>query len=781
MFRKPPASAWGKSLDWLMAQQEQSTPLPTPALHSSLSGSPDRVSDVGQGDGPWLVMIVDDDVDVHTLTHLVLRDLTFEGRGVRFLDAYTGAEAHTLMAEHPETAVVLLDVVMETDHAGLDLVRNIREDLGNRMVRIILRTGQAGLAPELEVIADYDINDYREKTELTSQKLTSIVTSALRGFRDLAIIRDMVTQQQKTEERLKIAADVFEVAMAEAEEQLNITRKVFEHAIEGVIICDRNGVILSVNPAFSAITGYSAEEAVGNTPRMLRSNRQEADFYVDMWKSIETHGQWKGEIWNRRKDGDAYPQLQTITAIANRSGEVTHYIGVFHDLTALKTMDQALSSADQAMKQADQYDALTGLPNRALYIDRLGQAIGHASRDNNKVLLLVLDLDRFQDINNRLGHTSGDQLLQGITRRAQEFIREGDTLARLGGDSFALILREIKQPEDAMVVVGKVTEALSRPFVIEENELFVTASIGMTLYPDDGEDVSTLIKNGDIALTRAKATGRNNHQFYMPAMGSQVDRRLLLEKNLRQALERQEFILHFQPKLDVRNNRVEGMEALVRWNHPESGMVSPGEFIPVAEESGLILSLGAWILRESCRQTRAWLDAGFGPLKVAVNLSCRQFRQPDFHKTVATILQETGLPAEALELEITESMMVDDVEDAIRVLGNLRALGLSIAMDDFGTGYSSLCYLKRFPIQTLKIDRSFVRDLPHQSDDMAIIGAILAMSKSLRLRVVAEGVETREQLAFLSEHGCDEIQGFFYSRPLAADAFVRFLQEKKTV
>ena len=764
-----------------MSKQEPSSAPQTPMPLIPLADSSKHVMVASQNKEPWVVMVVDDDMDIHKLTHLVLRNFKFEGRSLFFLDAYSGKEAYTLMEQHPETAVLLLDVVMETENAGLDLVRQIREVLGNRLVRIIIRTGQAGQAPELKIISEYDINDYREKTELTSRKLTSTITSALRGFRDLLTIRSMVHQQKQTEEHLKIAASVFKCAIAQAEEQLKITKKVFENAIEGVIICDHKGEILSVNPAFSAITGFSSAEAVGNSPRMLRSDRQDQQFYANMWKNIADYGQWRGEIWNRRKDGEAYPQYQTITAIHNQDNVVSHYIGVFHDLSPLKAMDQALHYADQAMKRAGQHDALTGLPNRELYIDRLSQAIGHANRKNSKLLLLVFDVDRFQDINNRLGHALGDQLLQQITRRANEFIREGDTLARLGGDAFAFILREIKQPEDAMVVVGKLTKALSRPFVIDQHELFVTASIGITLYPDDGNQAHALMKNADIALTRAKKAGRDNCQFYKPAMGNQVDRRLLLEKHLRQALDNQEFVLHFQPKVDVRSNRIIGMEALVRWNHPESGVVSPGEFIPVAEESGLIIPIGEWILAAACRQNKAWLDAGLGPLKVAVNISPRQFRQPGLYEMVTRTLRETDLPPGSLELEVTESMMVDNVEDATLVLNQLRSIGLSIAMDDFGTGYSSLHYLKRFPIQTLKIDRSFVSDLPDDADDAAIIGAIIALGKNLRLRVVAEGVETQEQLDFLREKGCDEIQGFFYSRPLPADAFVHFLQDKKTL
>ncbi len=719
-----------------------------------------------------MVMVVDDDEDVHKLTQLVLRDLRFEGQSLALLHAYSAAEAYTLISEHPETAVLLLDVVMETDHAGLDLVRDIRNGLRNHLVRIILRTGQAGQAPEFKVIAEYDINDYREKTELTSQKLVAAVIIALRGFRDLCTIQQLSRAQQETEERFKIAASVFEGAMSEAEEQLSVTRMVLEHAVEGVMITDQQGVILAINPAFSTITGYSEAEAVGKTPRMLRSNRQDESFYNLLWKSIHTQGYWKGELWNRRKDGEAYLQFTTITAIPDSTGKATRYIAVFHDLTPLQARDQALHYAGQ-------HDSLTGLPNRELFMDRLAQAIGHASRKSTKLLVLFFDIDRFQNINNRLSHICGDQLLQEIAGRLKEFIREGDTLARVAGDSFAFILREIKQPEDALVVVNKLVKALSQPFVIAQNELFISVSVGITLYPDDAEHPLALVKNAEIALTRAKNAGRDTYRFYKSEMGEHVDRRLLLEKNLRLAMEKQEFILHYQPKVALKNRKVIGMEALVRWNHPQSGMISPGEFIPVAEESGLIIPMGQWILTEACRQTRAWLDAGHGPLKVAVNLSTRQFRQPGLYDMIADTLQTTGLPPASLELEITESMMVEDVEEAIKVLTRLHSLGLSITMDDFGTGYSSLSYLKRFPIQTIKIDQSFVRDLPNHEDDMAIVRTIIAMGKSLRLLVVAEGVETQEQWNFLEESQADEIQGYFYSRPLSADAFVCFLQEKK--
>ena len=843
---------------------------------------------------PWIILSIDDDDDVNKLTRLVLRDLTFQGRGVTVLAGRSGAEAIELMTRHPETAVVLLDVVMETDRAGLDVVRRIREELHNPHVRIILRTGQAGQAPELQVIAEYDINDYREKTDLTSQKLISAVTGALRGFRDLQTIRDLarrlrserqslaraqaiarlgnwewdipgnriswsdeifrifgldpettaisyetflgsvhpedrervrqtvahclenatagyeiehrvlrpdggvrhvneigevvrdafgqplrmvgtvhdITERKEAEEQLRIATSVFGGAMAEVEEQLTVTAKVFEHAIEGVMITDPEGTIVSVNPAFTAITGFSAEEAIGKTPRILRSDRQGKAFYKQMWREILDNGIWQGELWNRRRNGEAFPLSESITAIRNASGKLINYVSVFHDLTHIKAKEQALHFQTY-------HDSLTGLPNRDLFQDRLNQALGNALRNTGKVLVLFFDLDSFKNVNNSLGHTAGDQLLQDVSERLRFFIREGDTLARLGSDTFAIILREIKQPQDALTVVRKLTGALSEAFVIADQKLFVTSSIGITLYPDDGDNAQTLIKNADIALARAKKAGRNNFQYYMPDMGLQANQRMVLERNLRLGLERGEFILHYQPRVDIGSGTVIGMEALVRWNHPETGLVSPGEFIPVAEETGLIIPMGQWILETACRQARQWIDAGHGQLRVSVNLSARQFRQENLLEVIEATLRDTGLPPDNLELEITESIVMDHVDKAIAILERLRGLGLHIAVDDFGTGYSSLNYLKRFPINTLKIDQSFVRDLTRDSDDAAIISAIIALARNMRLSVVAEGVETREQLAFLREEACDELQGYYFSRPLDADAFGKLLQEKR--
>ena len=844
---------------------------------------------------PWKILVIDDDDDIHNLTRMVLRGLTVDGCGVTLISGYSGEDACRLMAEDPSIAVLLLDVVMETDHAGLDAVRTIRDELRNSFVRIILRTGQAGQAPELDIISGYDINDYREKTDLTSQQLITSVTTALRAFRDLRTIehlagrlkgeREMlkraqkiahlgnwdwdtktekisisdelsnifgiklgsfagrisdylervhpddrdnlekvvrsafknresfqlehrivrpdgsrrivrslgepfysdddsnnerrmigtvhdITEQRDAEDHLKIAASVFGGAMQEVEVQLNLTAQVFENAIEGVVITDGKGVIQTVNSAFTKITGYLESEAVGKSSDFLSPIDQDNDAVEAKKVALLEGNAWRGEVWNRRKNGEAYPQWEAVTAICDKDGVVTNYVSVFHDLSDIKAREQLLQFRTH-------HDPLTDLPNRNLFVDRLAQSLSSAQRTKVKVLVLFLGLDHFKNINNSLGHASGDSLLKGVAERFWELIREGDTLCRLGGDSFGFIIRGINQVENVLTVVQKLTGVLEAPFFINEHKLFITASSGITLFPDDGQDVESLIKNADMALIRAKAAGRDRIEFYTGAMGEQADRRLLLEKNLRLALEREEFVLHYQPKLSLLDNSVVGMEVLVRWQHPGTGLVSPGEFIPVAEETGLIIPLGEWILRTACQQTKEWMDAGLGQLKLAVNLSARQFREEGVSDMIKSVLVETGLPANMLEVEITESMVMDDVEEAIAALERLNSQGISIAMDDFGTGYSSLSYLKRFPIHILKIDQSFVRDLTEDSDDAAIIESIISLAQGLDLRVVAEGVETSEQLSFLNAVGCNEVQGFHFSRPLTDEAFVQFLATHK--
>jgi diguanylate cyclase (GGDEF)-like protein/PAS domain S-box-containing protein len=558
----------------------------------------------------------------------------------------------------------------------------------------------------------------------------------------------------------------YENALQQNVDQLRLAATVINTTIEGVTITDPHANILSVNPAFTTITGYSAEEAIGQNPRVLKSDRHDADYYREMWATLTTSGHWRGEIWNRRKSGEAYPEWLTISAITDGQGATTHYVAVFHDITESKQNEAQI-------KYQAYHDALTGLPNRQLFNDRLSLALAHAKRHQLCVAVLFLDLDRFKNINDTLGHLLGDRLLQSVAERLCACVRNDDTVARLGGDEFTILLADISHPEQATLVAGKVVDAFKQPFQINGHELYSTPSLGISIYPMDGSETDVLMKNADTALYRAKAQGRNNYQLYTPAMNEMALERLQMENGLRRALEREEFVLYYQPRIDLATGATSSVEALVRWQHPQHGLVAPGQFIPIAEESGLIIPLGDWVLRTACAQARSWMAAGHPPVRVAVNLSARQFEQENPVELVATVLRETGLEAEYLELEITESVTMHHVDRSLAMLRELTHLGVRIAIDDFGTGYSSLSYLKKFPVDTLKIDQSFVRDLPEDQDAAAIAVAIIGLARALNLHVVAEGVENERQLAFMRAYLCDEIQGYIFSRPIPADELAR--------
>ncbi len=558
------------------------------------------------------------------------------------------------------------------------------------------------------------------------------------------------------------------VARVRADTTLRQAATVFESTREGVVITDLTPRILTVNRAYTEITGYTPEEVRGRDPGMLKSGRQDDAFYQTMWASLQASGHWQGEIWNRRKNGEIYPQLLTISTVHDGEGVASHYVGVMTDISQLK-------QSEARLEHLAHYDPLTDLPNRLLLQSRLEHALERAERYQQQVAVLFIDLDRFKNVNDSLGHPVGDELLEALAKRLSNRLREDDTFGRLGGDEFLLLLENLDHPQDAAGVAQTMIQLLELPFELPSgHEVYVGASIGISLYPEDGSSATELIKNADVAMYQAKEQGRNTTRFYTPTLTVAAKERLDMESRLRRALANGEFLLHYQPQVDARTGALIGCEALLRWNSPEEGMISPLRFIPLAEETGLIVPMGEWVLRTACAQARAWMDAGQEPLVMAVNLSGRQLRQRDIARRVAGILEETGLPAGYLKLELTESMIMGHGEQAVDLLRALKELGLRLSIDDFGTGYSSLAYLKRFPIDELKIDQSFVRDIPHDLNDTEIAAAIIALARNLNLSVVAEGVETVEQLDFLSRQGCGAFQGYLFSRPMAADAFVRY-------
>jgi len=562
----------------------------------------------------------------------------------------------------------------------------------------------------------------------------------------------------RSKDEVGTLADSFN-AMAD---ELGMAAAVFENTSEAVLITDTNATIVAVNKAFEYITGYQEQEVVGRNPRLIKSNRHDETFYQQMWSEMLDAGMWRGEIWNRRKNGEVFPVWQSIRAIQNEAGDVSHYVSVFSDISTLKQSQEKLDYLAY-------HDPLTSLPNRLLFEDRLEQALKHAKRDKHEVALLILDLDRFKNINDSLGHPVGDALLVEIAKRLGGLVRQEDTVARLGGDEFVVILERTEKPVDGAVLAQKILDAFHASIVAEGHELLVTLSIGISQYPIDGEDVPTLVKNGDAALYRAKEEGRNCFKFYTSELTSKISERLAMETALRGALKAEQLMLYYQPVVSLQSGKITAVEALLRWNHPQHGLVLPDRFIALAEDTGLILPIGAWVMQQACQQARIWLDKGYDLERIAVNVSGLQIQRGKFVDIVTQALQNAGLEGRHLELEVTENVIMRNTEKAIAVLNQLKEMGVQVAIDDFGTGYSSLSYLKQLPIDKLKIDQSFVRDIPADANDKAIARAVRALAKSLKLKVVAEGIESSKQAAFLKRLGCDEGQGYLYSPPVTAD------------
>ena len=564
-----------------------------------------------------------------------------------------------------------------------------------------------------------------------------------------------------------------------AEKDLRMAATVFEHSTSAILITDPAGYIVQANEAFSRVSGYAVSQVLDQLPGMLTVDEQQQAHLQYILKQLHQHNSWEGEVWLKRRSGEHYPAWVGITAVFDDEGDLASYVCFFSDISERK-------ASEQRIHRLAYYDALTHLPNRTLFQDRLHTALQQAERNKSWVVLMFLDLDRFKPINDSLGHAAGDRMLKDMAIRLLACVAEDDTVARMGGDEFTLLL----QPRAtraialnrAISVAEQILASLVQPFVLESREFFVTASIGIALSPQDGNELSQLMKNADTAMYHAKERGKNNFQFYQADMNASALERLELESDLRHALEQEEFILYYQPQFSGDGKRLTGVEALLRWNHPRRGLVPPGDFIPVLEELGLVVDVGDWVLAESCRQLKHWHQAKVRVPKVSVNISARQFSDGQLGTRIANILKQTGLPPACLELELTESILMREVSEALHILDSLKNLGLSIAVDDFGTGYSSLNYLKQFPIDVLKIDRTFVDGLPSGEQDAQIARAIIAMAHSLNLAVIAEGVETQEQLDFLREHGCDEVQGYLFGRPMPARQFeAQFRQESLPV
>ncbi|MFC4161175.1 EAL domain-containing protein [Chitinimonas lacunae] len=543
--------------------------------------------------------------------------------------------------------------------------------------------------------------------------------------------------------------------------QMELASKVFDNTTEAILVTDQDSQIISINRAFTDMFGYTPDQLVGRDTEVLRDLERDGGAYALARQSLLRDGAWQGELPLCRRDGESFTAWVQVNVVRNVTGQISNVVMLMRDISAIKV-------ANERILHLARFDALTELPNRAYFRELVDAAITATARHDDRFGLLFVDLDHFKTVNDSLGHAVGDALLRGVAQCLNEAIRAGDVVGRLGGDEFVVLLQRVDSNNDAAFVAARILERLAQPFRIGEHELVVTPSVGIALYREDGEDYDTLIRNADAAMYHAKESGRNNYQFYTADMNARASEILLVESQLRRALERDEFVLHYQPQVDMRSGRLVGVEALIRWQHPERGLVGPNQFIPIAEERGLIAAIGNWALREACRQNKAWQRAGLPAIEVAVNLSALQFHHQDIANFIAAQLAEFELDACHLCLEVTESIIMEDAESTVSTMSVLKQMGLRLAIDDFGTGYSSLSYLKRFKADKLKIDRSFVADVPGDSDDSAITRAVISLARNLNLQVIAEGVETAAQWQFLQSEGCDEVQGYLISRPLPA-------------
>ena len=685
-----------------------------------------------------LLLVEDNSGDARLLREMLNEQ---DSRTTEMTHAVCMSETERHLAERAFD-IILLDLVLP-DAQGLAVVRRVRE-----------------LAPRIPLVVLTGLDD----ESLAAQALQE-------GAQDYLIKGQIDTRALFRALRYAVERKTMEEALFVEKERAQVTL----NSIGDAVICtDISGNVTFLNPVAERMAGWSRQDAAGRPmAEVLRildaASRQTTPNPMEKAVGQNQTVHLPSNCILIRRDGFEIPIEDSVAPIHDREGRATGAVIVFRDVSAARTM--ALQ-----MTHSAQHDFLTGLPNRMLLNDRISQSIAFAQRHKKRIAVLFLDLDGFKHINDSLGHPIGDKLLQSIARRLVDCVRASDTVSRQGGDEFVVLLSEVEQSEHADVTARRMLQAVAEPHSIDQHDLYVTTCIGVSIYPDDGQDAETLVKNADTAMYQAKETGRESYQFFRSAMNVRAVERQSIEESLRRALERQEFTLHYQPKINLTTGGITGAEALIRWNHSVRGSVSPAQFIPVAEDCGLILPIGNWVLREACRQAREWVDAGLPLSSMAVNISAMEFRDDNFLESVFAALSETGLDPKSLELELTESVLMKRAESAASVLRTLRARGVQLAVDDFGTGYSSLSYLRKFPIDALKIDQSFVRQITTTPGDTAIVAAIISMGRSLRLRVVAEGVETQPELAFLQSHQCDEAQGYYFSRPVLPQQFAKLLE-----
>ena len=684
--------------------------------------------------------------DATGFARIVQKVMEREGFSVQI--AATGQQALTWL-ENSEPLLMLLDFKLP-DMTGQELVAHLQT--GGRKIPFIIITGHGDERIAVEMMKLGAI-DYLVKDETFLELLQPVVAGA----------RDKL----KTRARLEAA----EKSLDESQNQLRKLLRAIEQSPSLLVITDTAGRIEYVNPAFCSCTGYHREEVIGRSPSFLASKTHPEDFYRDLWETIGQGQEWRGEFYNYRKNGEPLWERAVISSVKDSSGRITQYLKVAEDITAHKEADERINSLIY-------YDSLTGLPNQALFRDRLEHALPRAQRSREKLAVAVMNLDTFQRINHAFGHSFGDKVLKETARRLCEVLRKEDTVARFWGDRFLFALPHLGGEEDAVFIAQKILEALTPVFVIDYREIYLTGSLGLALFPNDGITADLLLKNAEAAMGRSKEQGPNRFYFCNPGLNERVKESLMLQGDMRRSLQRQEFLLHYQPQFDTASKRLIGAEALVRWQHPSQGLLFPDRFIAMAEETDLICPLGEWIIDEVCRQLKSWQNRGLCGFKMSVNLSARQFHGADILAVIEDATKTHGLDPQALTFEITETLIMVDSEKTLSILSRMKQAGYHFALDDFGTGYSSLSYLQKFPFDIIKIDKSFVMDCEKNAHNAAICRTIIAMAQSLGMKVVAEGVEKLEHESFLHGCGCDQVQGYYFSRPVpVADFEDKWLNE----
>lgn len=674
------------------------------------------------------LLYVEDDRATRELISLVI---TNKFPDVTLLQASNGQEGVALFKKHAPD-IVLTDMNMPVMD-GITMAKEIKQL--NKEAKIIVISAHNDTAHIINAI-DIGINHYVLKP-INHNKLRAVIGQCMTSIR-------------------------WERQLREQEQFIRKLSRAVEQSPVAIIITDTSGTIEYVNPRYTELTGYTSTESVGKKPNILKSGETPPEEYRKIWEIISGGGKWSGEFHNRKKNGELYWASASVSPITDADEQISHFIAFQEDITERK-------QAEETIKQMAYYDTLTGLPNRHLFNELMHLALAQAHRHSRLLAVLFLDLDRFKHINDTLGHSVGDQLLQAAAQRIKECCRrDRDTVARRGGDEFIILLPDIDAVQEAVRVAQKIIDAFKQVFVLPGIELFISTCIGISIFPNDGQDTENLVKNADMAMYRAKEQGRSRYHLYTSSMDEQAFHRLTMENSLRKALQRDELTLCYQPKVNIKTGQIVCIEALVRWQDPELGVIQPKQFIPLAEDTGLIIPLGEWVLRTACAQNKTWQQSNYPLMRVAVNFSARQFQQPKLEDMIERILIDADLAPCWLEMEVTESIMLQNVDKTIKTLNTLNNMGIHISIDDFGTGYSSLSYIKKLPIHTLKIDQSFIKDINSNLDDEAIATAVITMAKSLRLNVIAEGVETMEQMKLLNGLDCPEMQGYFFSEPLPA-------------